>query len=53
MCARNMGAYVRPVIRSTKSITQEEISDSHAAKKGTKKLASSYCARILVKESSD
>jgi hypothetical protein len=53
-CARNMGVYVRHGTRRTKSIeTQDEKLDSRAAKKGTKTLVCSNCAKILEKESSD
>jgi hypothetical protein len=54
MCARNMGAHVQPGTRRTKGIRKwDEKSDSHAAKKGAKKLVSSTSAKILEKESSD
>jgi hypothetical protein len=42
--------HVQPGIRSTEGIKQEEKLDSHAAEKGAKKLASTNCAKILVKE---
>jgi hypothetical protein len=54
MCARNMGAHVQRGTQRTKGIKKcDEKSDSHAAKKGTKKLVSSNCAKILEKESSN
>ncbi len=54
MCARNMWAHVRCGTRRTKGIEkQDEKLDSHAAKKGAKKLVSSDHANILEVESSD
>jgi hypothetical protein len=51
MCARNMGAHVQCGTQRTKGIKkQDEILDSHAAKKGAKKLVSSNCAKILEKK---
>ncbi len=39
MCARNMGAHVQRGTQRTKGMRkQDEKSDSHAAKKGAKKL---------------
>ncbi len=53
MCASNMGAHVRHGTRRTKGMRKwDEKSDSHADEKGAKKLVSSNCAKILVKESS-
>ncbi len=54
MCARNMGAHVWRGTRRTKGIKKrDEKSDSHATKKGAKKLLSSDCAKILEKEISN
>jgi len=54
MCARNMGAHVRGGTRRTKGIKKwDEKLESHAAKKGAKKLVNSDFAKILEKESSD
>ncbi len=54
MCARNMGAHVQRGTRRIKGMRKrDEKSDSHAAKKGAKKLVCSNHAKILDKESSD
>jgi hypothetical protein len=49
MCARNMGAHVQH--QDTKGMRKlDKKLDSHAAKKGAKKLVSSDCAKILEKK---
>ncbi len=54
MCARNMGAHVQRGTWRTKGIKKrDEKLDSRAAEKGTKKLVSSNCAKILEKENSN
>ncbi len=54
MCARNMGAHIQCGTRRTKGMRKRyEKTNSRAAKKGTKKLVNSDCAKILVKESSN
>jgi hypothetical protein len=54
MCASKMGAHVQCGTGRTKEMRKwDEKLDSHAAKKGAKKLVSSNCAKILVKESSN
>ncbi len=54
MCASDMGAHVRRGTQRNKGMRkQDEKSDSRAAKKSTKKLVRSNCAKMLVKESSD
>jgi hypothetical protein len=52
MCAQNMRAHVRRGTRRTKGMRKwDEKLDSHAAKKGAKKLVSSNYAKILDKSS--
>ncbi len=54
MCARNIGTHVQRGTWRTNGIKkQDEKSDSHAAKKCKKKQVSSYCTKILEKESSN
>jgi hypothetical protein len=54
MCGRNMGVHVQRGTQRTKGMRKQvEKLDSHAAKKGTKKLVSSDYAKILDKESSN
>jgi hypothetical protein len=54
MCSRNMGAHVRHSIQSMKGIKKwDKKLESHATKKGVKKLVSSNVAKILKKESSN
>ncbi len=53
-CARNMEAHVRRTnLECQWYEKRDEKSDSRAAKKGVKKLVSSYFAKILEYESSD
>jgi hypothetical protein len=52
-CARNMEVHVRHGSQSTKGIKRDKKLESHATKKGAKKLVSSDFAKTLVKESSD
>ena len=51
MCAKKMGAHVQRGTRRTKGIKKrDEKLDSHAAKKGTKKLVSSASAKYKKKK---
>ena len=47
MCSRNMGAHVRRGTWSTKGMKWDKKLESHATKKGAKKLVSSDVAKIL------